>query len=199
MPKASILVACAILTAGCAKHIVIHPTPTPLAGHSVHLSWTASTTAGAAYNIYRKGETCTGSAAFTKINSAPVNTLAYDDLNMADGTYCYQVTAYLSTSTPPESAPSNRAEAIINPPSPPANLTVSPAVVTVNTGGRQQFLALRGDTAVPATWVINPQEGTIDATGVYLAPASIKGNNIQVRVVASENSESAAADMTLRK
>ena len=189
-----------ILLTGCHLRIMTPPVPgVHVGGHSVHLTWVASTTPGVSYNVYRKAEACSGTAAFVKINPSPVTAVAYDDLNIADGVYCYHVTSYLASTIPPESAPSNLAEATVQPPSPPTNLTVSPAAVTTNVGGRQQFLAMRGDTAVPAAWIIDPQEGTIDATGLYLAPASIKGNNIHVQVTARESASSATADITLRK
>lgn len=188
-----------ILATGCHPKIVIPPVPGVHVVHSVHLTWAASTTPSVTYNVYRAAGACGGTAAFAKINAAPVAALAYDDLNIADGVYCYHVTSYLASTTPPESGPSNQAEATVQPPSPPSGLTVSPAAVTTTVGGRQQFLAMRGDTAVPASWIIDPQEGSIDATGLYLAPASIKGNNIHVQVTARESASSATADITLRK
>lgn len=184
-----------VLLTGC-HHIV----PRPTAGtHSTHLTWVASTTPGVTYVIYRKAEACTGSGSFTQISSAPVTGLSYDDANLPNGVYCYQVTSYLTGNTPPESAPSNKAEASIIPPSPPQNLQVTPTAVTLGLGGQQQFQAMRGSTAVPASWLISPQEGTIDASGLYRAPSSMKGNNVKVQVLARESNESATADITLRK
>ena len=79
-----------------------------MAQHSVALSWTASATSGATYNVYRQ-QACSGN--FTQINSSAVTATTYTDAAVAPGeTYCYQVTADLSGV---ESTPSNLAPATI--------------------------------------------------------------------------------------
>jgi hypothetical protein len=83
------------------------PAPTPGAPH-VCLTWTASTTAGVTYNVYRatvsKGENYA-----TPLASVPVGQLFYYDASVAVGTqYFYTVTAAtggsLSAPTPEVSA-----------------------------------------------------------------------------------------------
>lgn len=65
--------------------------------HSVALSWTASTTSGATYNVYRLTGACPAAlslAAFTKLTSTPITALSYTDSAVTAGTtYCYAVTA----------------------------------------------------------------------------------------------------------
>jgi len=75
--------------------------------HTVTLSWTASTTSGATYNVYRQ-QACSGN--FAQIASA-VSATAYIDGAVTNGeTYCYEVTAVASSI---ESAASNPAPATI--------------------------------------------------------------------------------------
>jgi hypothetical protein len=65
-----------------------------LAQHTVALSWTASSTSGVTYNVYRQ-QACSGNVA--QINSIAVTATVYTDSAVAPGeTYCYQVTALLS-------------------------------------------------------------------------------------------------------
>lgn len=95
-------------------------------GHSVGLTWTASTDAAAnptlTYNAYRLNGACPAVAptsisgsGFTKINTAAVTTTTYSDANIAPGTYCYFATAFLNST---ESIPSNDASAIVQPAAP---------------------------------------------------------------------------------
>jgi hypothetical protein len=79
-----------------------------LAQHTVTLSWTASTTSGVTYNIYRQ-QACSGN--FTQINASAITATVHTDSAVAPGeTYCYQVTALLSGV---ESTASNPAPATI--------------------------------------------------------------------------------------
>jgi hypothetical protein len=91
------------------------------AQHSVSLTWTASTDAAAnpllSYNVYRLVGACpaSGTAGFTKINTAAVVTPTFADANVGLGSFCYYVTATLNGA---ESVPSNTASAVILPGSP---------------------------------------------------------------------------------
>jgi hypothetical protein len=79
-----------------------------MAQHTVALSWTASTTSGATYNVYRQ-QACSGN--FAKINATAVATTTYTDAAVAPSeTYSYQVTAVSGSL---ESGPSNYAPATI--------------------------------------------------------------------------------------
>ena len=176
------------------------PVVTPHA-RTVHLAWDASTTPNVSYNAYRAASTCAGATSFTKLNASPITTLTYDDLGVNAGTYCYHVKSYLAGASPAESVASNQVEVAVSEtqPNPPSNLTVTPATVTVNVGGRQQFVAMIDGASSPATWSINPPEGTIDAAGLYRAPSSIKGNNVKVQIYATNEHGTATAEVTLRK
>lgn len=100
-------------------------------GRQVVLNWTASTTPGVSYNVYRGTGSCVPTLAFTKLNANPVTAVTYTDNNVAIGTYCYHVTAELAGL---ESVPSNSVGAPV-PPLAPSGLTVNVTVavnVTVN-------------------------------------------------------------------
>jgi len=88
------------------------PLTIPLSGtgtHSVLLQWTASTTAGVTYNVFRG--TSSGGEGTTPINSSPVSTTSYTDTNVTSGqTYFYTVEAVDSGGS---SVPSNEAQAKI--------------------------------------------------------------------------------------
>lgn len=78
--------------------------PTP---HTVQLSWTASTTPGVTYNVYRSA---TSGAGYSLI-AGGVTPLMYTDTNVVSGsTYYYVTTAFDGTS---ESTYSNQASAVI--------------------------------------------------------------------------------------
>lgn len=76
----------------------VHASPLPGAPaaqttlqHTIILTWNASTTSGATYNVYRA--TVSGGP-YTKINTSAVTTTTYTDANGAAGTkYFYVVTA----------------------------------------------------------------------------------------------------------
>jgi hypothetical protein len=77
--------------------------------HSVDLTWNASASAVAGYNVYR---TTTSGTGYIKINSALVGVLSYTDSNVTSGTtYYYVTTAVDSTGT--ESVDSNEVSAPI--------------------------------------------------------------------------------------
>ena len=56
----------------------------------------------------------------------------------------------------------------------PAAIVVTPANVSMTAGQKQQFsAAVTGLAPAAVTWSINPQVGTVDATGMYAAPYPI--------------------------
>jgi hypothetical protein len=78
-------------------------------GHTVTLSWTASTSMVAGYNIYISQTT---GGPYTKINSGLIAGLTYQDLNAVSGnTYFYVATAVDSSGD--ESVNSNEVSAVI--------------------------------------------------------------------------------------
>lgn len=76
--------------------------------HSVTLNWTASTTAGVNYNIYRS---TTSGGPYAKINTTPVATVSYLDGTVLAGQTYYYVTTAISSGG--ESAYSNEASAAV--------------------------------------------------------------------------------------
>jgi hypothetical protein len=180
----------------CAKRTPV-PTPTPTAARTVVLNWTASTTPGVSYNVYRATVVCASATTGTKLNSSPITALTYTDSNVTAGKYCYWATSFLQSAATQESVPSNKADVeIIEQPAPPTNLQITPPAVTMLIGTSQQFAANLPD----AVWSINPSDiGAISATGLYTAPSSIKGNNVQVDVVAHSGVQTAVAVVTIRK
>lgn len=183
-----LLTSAAFLTAQTAK----------ATAHAVTITWTASTTAGVSYNVYRTAGTCPGTT-FTKINTTPITATTYDDTAVTGGsTYCYYATSYLSGANPPESIPSNKAPATVptDQPNPPTNLTVNPSTAQLVIGGnQQQFVANKS----PVSWSIDPELGRINQSGMYTTPLSINGNNVGVTVIARGGDEVATAQITLRK
>jgi fibronectin type 3 domain-containing protein len=88
------------------------PTVIVLSGtgtHSVALVWTASSTSGVTYNVFRG--TTPGGESTTPLNSAPVSATGYTDTNVTSGqAYFYVVTAVDSEGS---SEDSNEADANI--------------------------------------------------------------------------------------
>src|SRR5262252_665429 len=164
---------------------------------TVIINWTASTTPGVSYNVYRATVACASASTGTKPNSSPITALTYTDSNVTAGTYCYWATSYLQSAATQESAPSNKADvSIIEQPAPPTNLPISPPAVTMQTGSQQQFTASIPD----AVWSIEPADmGSITTTGLYTAPSKIQGNNVTVQVIARSGMQSAVAAVTIRK
>lgn len=197
--KTALLLLCA---AGCYGQTPA-PKPAPRAAtRDAYLSWVASPTPNVTYFVYRVSKACAGATGFAKLFTTPISALTYNDVGLNAGTYCYYVTSYLSNAVTPESVPSNTVQITIDTqPAPPSNLQVTPSSATVAVpGGRQQFSLLADGIQAPATWAVNPPEGSINGTGLYTAPGSIKGNNVKVQVLAQHASGgSATADITLRK
>ena len=84
-------------------------TGTPVPPHSVSLSWTASTSTVAGYNVYRGTQS---GGPYVVLNSAPNAGTTYTDAAVqAGGTYYYVVTAVDASGN--QSAYSNQAQAVI--------------------------------------------------------------------------------------
>jgi hypothetical protein len=100
---------------------------------AVLLTWTASTDAGAAYNIYRLTGLCptSGTTGFTNIGTA-ITATTYTDTTVGVGPYCYYATATLNGE---ESTPSNLVSANVLP-APPTSFgcqaTQTGGTVSVN-------------------------------------------------------------------
>jgi hypothetical protein len=88
---------------------VVSGNGTPAPQHSVSLSWNASTSTVAGYNVYRGSQT---GGPYVAVNTAPETSTSYIDNSVTAGrTYFYVVTAVDSGGT--ESVYSNQAQAVI--------------------------------------------------------------------------------------
>jgi hypothetical protein len=72
--------------------------------HSDVLTWTASTTTGVTYNVYRAPGTCSTSSIFASLATG-VSPVTYTDASPLVGVQCYYVTAAVNGV---ESVPSNK-------------------------------------------------------------------------------------------
>jgi fibronectin type 3 domain-containing protein len=78
-------------------------------GHSVALSWQASSSDVDGYNVYRSGAL---SGPFSKLNSSPDDGTSYTDSTVQSGGTYYYVTTAVGTDGV-ESAYSNKVKAVI--------------------------------------------------------------------------------------
>ena len=86
---------------------------------TVNLSWTASTTTGVTYNVWR-GATSAGP--FSQLNTSAISGLTYADSTAVVGnTYTYYVTAYAGACTPTGTTPCGSSA-----PSPMVSQTIPP-------------------------------------------------------------------------
>ena len=102
---------------GVCNTIVVHQVETAALGgacvtagsHTVTLNWTASTTSGVNYNVYRSA---TSGGPYTKLTtSAPIGAITYTDGTVVAGLTYYYVTTAINTAG--ESGYSNEATALI--------------------------------------------------------------------------------------
>lgn len=82
----------------------------------------------------------------------------------------------------------------------PVSVTVNPPTATLYAGGTQQFAATVSYTSNTAVnWTINPSVGSVSATGLYTAPATIATQQTVTVTAASafDSTKSASATITL--
>jgi len=78
-------------------------------------------------------------------------------------------------------------------------VTVSPSAASLTAGQTQQFTATAQNSTLGVTWSLNPLVGSIDATGLYSAPATATGSQ-KITVTATsveDTTKSATATITL--
>jgi hypothetical protein len=148
------------------------PTPAALSALAlgtarVHLGWT-STGDLSGFNIYRK----TGSAAFTKVGTAPAYATSFDDLGLAAATtYTYEITAAIGSV---ESALSNSVSAATfsasGPPYAPSQLA---AVNASDNSGAHVQLTWFDDSSDETSFRIERKQGT----GSYQEVAALAANS----------------------
>jgi uncharacterized protein (TIGR03437 family) len=85
-------------------------------------------------------------------------------------------------------------------PTPAVGVTISPTTATLTPGGSQQFTAtVTNATVTTVSWSISPQVGSIDATGLYVAPITATATQ-RVTVTATSQadpSKTATATVTI--
>lgn len=83
---------------------------------------------------------------------------------------------------------------------PTVSVAVTPSAVTLAASATQQFTAsVSGSTNTAVTWSLSPAVGTISASGLYTAPASVaSATTVTVKAVsAADSTKSATAVVTL--
>lgn len=143
--------------------------------HSVTLTWTASVTVGATYNMYRG---LSAGGPFAVVGTTPTSVLTYvDGTVIAGSSYVYQLTAACANQcganiiANSESAPSNQFAVTIPNPAPPGAPTgLSGTVAVVHIGTQDRITATWMDApGVPTFYVLfNKTMGFIQMNG---APA----------------------------
>jgi len=104
-----------------------------------------------------------------------------------------------ATSQAMSSAVATASVTITGPP-PPISVTISPASASVRVGRTKQFTAtVQNSTNQTVTW--SATAGTISASGLYRAPASLPSPNpvIVKAVSAADNTKSASAQVTITR
>jgi RHS repeat-associated protein len=137
-----------------------------------------------------------GSSVTWSINPAGMGTISASGLYTAPATIATPETVTVTATSQAASA-----SATVNL-LPPVAVTVSPASVTLSDGSQQQqFTASVANAANSAvTWSISPSgTGTIDATGIYTAPATIPAQQtVTVTAISqADPTKSASATITL--
>jgi len=85
-------------------------------------------------------------------------------------------------------------------PAPAVSVLVTPTTASVNAGGSVQLGAtVSGSTNTGVTWNVSPAVGTVSASGLYVAPASVPAATVvSVRAVSvADPAKSAAASVTV--
>lgn len=156
------------------------------AQHSTTLSWTASTTAGVTYNVYRG--TVSGGP-YTLLTSIPVGVMYTDSAVSNGATYFYVARADMAGV---ESDNSNEVKAVIPTPATVVAISISPTSAAVSTGSSVQFHAtVTGSTNTAVNWTV--QNGIISSTGLYGAPATTGVSTVTATALADTTKKDTAS------
>src|ERR1035437_6583329 len=165
----------------------------------VTLSLTPSTTSLTASQTQQLTTTVPAPAntGVTWLWSPAVGTISVAGLYTAPATIAAAQTVTVKTTSVADPTKSASATVTLNP---PVNVTVAPPGVTLTQSQTQTFSATvtnTGNTAV--TWSLSPLVGSITATGLYTAPASITSSQTVTVKAASvaDPTKSATANVTL--
>ena len=78
---------------------------------------------------------------------------------------------------------------VTDPPSNTLELQTAPRKIVLFVGDTMRLVALRDSVAVPCRWHVAEGPGSVSSAGAFTAPASITGDSVHVRVVATTEVE----------
>ncbi len=138
----------------------------------------------------------TNTAVTWAINSA-VGTISPTGLYTAPATVTAQQTVIATATSVQDTTKTATAVIILNP---PVSVSVTPVMVALLPSATQQFTAAVNNAANAAvTWSMSPATGTLSATGLYTAPASITAQSTVTVTATSvqDNTRTATAIVTM--
>ena len=167
--------------------------PSFAAGQSVVLSWDASTSKVAGYDVFRG--TVSGGP-YSQINGSIVNGTSFTDSTVQQGKTYYYVTTAVSSSGM-QSSFSNQTVAAIPNPTPSIAIVLAPTSVTLASAAQQQFRAtVTGTTNTAVTWTATA--GTINSAGSFTAPTVAAATNVVVSAQSqADPTKTASAKVTV--
>jgi hypothetical protein len=169
----------------------VHLTPTPTIAVTVSPS-SVSLTVGQS-QPFAASVTGTTVQGVTWSMSPSVGSLSASGLYTAPASISVAQTVSVTATSVADQTKSATAAVKLNP---PANLTVAPSIATLGPNQSQPFTAALGGVPVSASWTMSPALGTLSATGLYTAPATITSLQ-SVIIAASVGDASQSATVTL--
>lgn len=134
--------------------------------------------------------------------NATVGTVSSSGLYAAPASVPGTAVAVTATHTASGSSGS-AAVTVTDPTPPPVTVAVSPATASVVTGATRQFTATVTGTTDPVVWSVNGVDGgdatvgTVSATGLYTAPASVPSGAVTVRATHAASGTAGSASVTV--
>ncbi|MCU7935448.1 MAG: chitobiase/beta-hexosaminidase C-terminal domain-containing protein [Candidatus Thiodiazotropha sp. (ex Dulcina madagascariensis)] len=164
-----------------------------VSGQDVLLAWTADSTPGISYNVYRS---TTQGSNYALINAGPVTTNSYTDAVLPDGTYYYRVTAldsYLN-----ESGYSSEVSAAIisGPDVEPPVTSATPASGNYTSNQTISLTAIDNIDPNPVIYFTTDDSTPTIASAVYTSPITVYDGTVlkYYAMDASGNSEAAKTE-----
>jgi hypothetical protein len=175
--------------------------PPPPASVSVSISPAAASLGGGQSQQFTATVSGTSNTAVTWSLSPQAGTLSNAGLYTAPGTISTQQQVQVTATSAADGTKSAAATITLTPPAPAVSVTVTPATISLSASQTQQFsVTVSGSTNTAVTWSLNPNVGTLSASGLYTAPSSIASQqSIQVTATsAADATKSAASTITLQ-
>ena len=148
------------------------------------------------FQVSQTGVCIAGGAVFSMASGSP-GTLSPTGLYIAPADIDTQQTVAVTANTMGASSASLTASITLMP---PVRISVTPGIVSLPAGGTQQFTATVANASnTGVTWTLNSAgAGSISATGLYAAPATLNGQTVSVLATSkADPTQSAAATLTL--